>query len=108
MTWISRRVPGAAWGAYAVFLVLTGVSYLGSSTANYGLDEVLALLAGLADTHRATPMLGRTRFQQAVLEFTGRAQPSADPAFAAAVGAHEMGVHQRPDGGSIQPLGWPL
>mgnify|MGYP000051746067 CR=1 FL=1 len=30
------------------------------------LDEVLALLAGLADTHRATPMLGRTRFQQAV------------------------------------------
>lgn len=36
-----RRVPGAAWGAYAVLVVLTGVSYLTSGTANYGLDEVL-------------------------------------------------------------------
>ena len=71
---LRRQVGGEAagfvhWGATSQDIVDTAlVLQLRDALALLGrrLDEVLAVLARLADEHRATPLIGRTRFQQAV------------------------------------------
>ena len=71
---LRRQVGGEAaafvhWGATSQDIVDTAlVLQLREALAllERRLDELIAALARLADAHRATPMIGRTRFQQAV------------------------------------------
>ena len=71
---LRRQVGGEAasfvhWGATSQDILDTAlVLQLREALAllERRLDAVIAALAGLADEHRATPIIGRTRFQQAV------------------------------------------
>jgi 3-carboxy-cis,cis-muconate cycloisomerase len=71
---LRRQVGGEAstyahWGATSQDILDTAlVLQLRDALALLGgrLDEVISALARLADAHRATPIIGRTRFQQAV------------------------------------------